>query len=98
MFNLCCSALWIGASLVVQMIKNLPAMLETHGQSLGREDPLEKGMATHFSILPCRIPWIEEPGRLYSPWHPKESDMNEAIWHTHKIVFISSNFLKKKRI
>ena len=62
--------LWV--SLVVQMVKNLPAMPETHGQSLGREDALEKGMATHFSILAWRIPWIENPGRLYSPWHPKE--------------------------
>ena len=57
---------------MVQMVKNLPAMPETYGQSLGREDPLEKGMATHFSIFAWRIPWIEDPGRLYSPWGPKE--------------------------
>ena len=43
------------------VIKSLPAMLETVVQSLGREDPLEKGMATHFSILVWRIPWTEEP-------------------------------------
>ena len=44
-------------SLVVQTVKNLPAMLETWDQSLGWEDPLEKGMATHSSILAWRIPW-----------------------------------------
>ena len=52
------------ASLVAQLVKNLPAMLETWFQSLGKEDPLVKGMATHFSILVWRIPWTEEPGRL----------------------------------
>jgi len=51
---------------VAQMIKNLPAMLETQVRSLGWEDPLEKGMATHSSILAWRIPWTEEPGRLQS--------------------------------
>ena len=45
------------ASLVAQMVKNLPAMLETWVQSLGWKDPLEKGKATHFSILAWRIPW-----------------------------------------
>ena len=54
------------ASLVVQMAKHLPAMLETCAQSLGQEDPLEKEMATHSSILAWRIPWTEEPGRLQS--------------------------------
>ena len=51
-------------SLVAQMVKNLPAMLETRVQSLGQEDPLEKELATHSSILAWRIPWTEEPGRL----------------------------------
>ena len=46
----------VGASLVAQMVKNLPAMQETGVQSLDREDPLEKGMATHSSILAWRIP------------------------------------------
>ena len=46
------------------MIKNLPAMWETQVQSLGWEDPLEKGMNTHFSILAWRIPWTDEPVRL----------------------------------
>ena len=45
------------------MVKDLPAMLETWVQSLGQEDPLEKGMATHSSTLAWRIPWTEEPGR-----------------------------------
>jgi len=48
------------------MVKNLPAMQETWVQSLGQEDPLEKGMATHCSTLAWRIPWTEEPGRLHS--------------------------------
>ena len=54
------------ASLEAQMVKNLPAMWETWVQSLGWEDSLEKGMATHSSILAGRIPWTEEPGRLQS--------------------------------
>ena len=54
------------ASLVTQMVKSLPAVQETSVQSLGWEDPLEKGMATHFSILAWRILWTEEPGRLQS--------------------------------
>ena len=48
------------------MVKNLPAMQETLVQNLGWEDPLEKEMATHSSILPWRIPWTEEPGGLQS--------------------------------
>ena len=51
---------------MVQLVKNPPAMQETQVQSLGWEDPLEKGMATHSSILAWRIPWTEEPGRLQS--------------------------------
>ena len=48
------------------MVKNLPALQESRVQSLGQEDPLEKGMATHSSILAWRIPWTEEPCRLQS--------------------------------
>jgi len=55
-----------GASLVAQMVKNLPAMRETWVRSLGREDPLGKEMATHSSILAWRVPWTEEPGGLWS--------------------------------
>ena len=48
------------------MIKNLPVMQETWVRSMGQEDPLEMGMATHSSILAWRIPWMEEPGGLQS--------------------------------
>ena len=54
------------ATLVAQIVKNPPAMQETWVQSLGWEDPLEKGMATYSSILAWRIPWTEEPGGLQS--------------------------------
>ena len=54
------------ASLVAQMVKRLPIMRESHNRSLGWEDPLEKEMATHSSLLAWRIPWIELPGRLQS--------------------------------
>ena len=54
------------ASLVAQMVKNLPEMQETRVQSQGQEDPLEKEMATHSSTLAWRIPWTEEPGGLQS--------------------------------
>ena len=54
------------ASLIVQLVKNPPAMQETQVQFLGWGDPLEKEMATHSSILAWRIPWTEEPGRLQS--------------------------------
>ena len=65
-----------GASLVAQLIKNLPTMREIWVQSLGWEDPLEKGMATRYRILAWRIPWPEEPGWLQSVGC-KESDMTE---------------------
>ena len=54
------------ASLIAQMVKNPPAMLEPRVQSLGQEDPLEKGMGTHSSILAWEIPWTEEPAGLQS--------------------------------
>ena len=54
------------ASLVVQMVKNLPAVQETQVQSLRQEDPLEKGMATYSNSLAWRIPWTEKPGGLQS--------------------------------
>ena len=50
--------------LVVQLVKTLPAVQEAQVRSLGWEDPLEQGMATHSSISAWRIPWTEEPGRL----------------------------------
>ena len=60
------------ASLVAQMVKNPAAMWETWVWSLGGEDPLEGAMVTHSSILAWRIPWTEEPDRMYSPWGHKE--------------------------
>ena len=62
--------------MVAQTIKNVPAMQETMVQSLGREDPLENGMAAHSSILAWEIPWTEEPGGLQS-MGGKESDTTE---------------------
>ena len=66
----------MGAILVAQMVKNLPAMQETQFPLLGQEDPLEKGMATHSSVLVWRIPWAEEPGALQS-MELQESDPTE---------------------
>ena len=63
---------------MAQMVKNLPAMQETWVQSLSQEDPLEKEMATHYSILAWRIQWTEEPDG-YSPLGHKESDMTEWL-------------------
>ena len=58
---------WVyGASLVTQMVKRLSAMQDPRVQSLGSEDPLEKEMAAHSSILAWKIPWTEAPGRLPS--------------------------------
>ena len=56
----------LSSSSIAQWVKNPPAMQETQVQFLGQKDPLEKEMATHSSILAQRIPWTEEPGRLYS--------------------------------
>ena len=67
----------VGASLVAQLVKNLPAMRDTWVRSLGWEYPLEKGKATHSSILAWRIPW------LYSPWSHKESDTTEKLSLSH---------------
>ena len=62
-----------GISLVAQMVKHLPTMRETWVQSLSQEDPLEKEMATHSSILAWEIPWTEEPDGVHGI--TKESDM-----------------------
>ena len=75
-------------SLVAQTVNNLPAMQETRVRSLGREDPLEKEMATHSSILAWRIPWTEELGELYSPWGLKELDKTERL--TRSFTFLQS--------
>ena len=68
---------------MAQRLKCLPAMQETWVRSLGWEDPLEKEMATHSSILARRIPWAEEPVG-YSPQGHKESDTTERLhFHFH---------------
>ena len=64
---------------MIQLVKNPPATLEIWVRSLGWEDPLEKGTATHSSILAWRIPWTEEPGGLYNPWGYKELDTTELL-------------------
>ena len=71
------------ASLVAQTVKNLPAIWETWTQSLGQEDPLEKGMATHSSILAWRIPWTEEPGGIQS----MGSQSFQHDWATNTFTF-----------
>ena len=72
------SSLCVTASLMAQMVKNLPAMQEIQVQSLGLEDPLKKGMATHSSILASRIPWTEkEAWQAIVPWVRQESDTTE---------------------
>ena len=70
------------SSLVGQMVKNLPTSAGNQVQSLGQENPLEKGMATHSSIPAWRIPWTEETGGLWSMGH-KESDMTERLTFSH---------------
>ena len=62
---------------MAQTVKRLPTTQETGVRSLGREDPLEKEMATHSSIRAWKIPWTEEAGGLHSPWARKESDTTE---------------------
>ena len=63
------------------MVKNLPAVQETWAQSLGQENPLEKGMATHFSILAWEIQWTEQPGRVQS-MGPQRAGHDQVIEHT----------------
>ena len=67
------------ASLVAQLVKNVPAMWENWVQSLGWEDPLEEGMATHSSILAWRIPWTEEPGGLLSMALQSQTQLSEFL-------------------
>ena len=64
---------------MAQTVNNLPAMRERQVQALGGEEPLEKEMATHSSISAWKIPWTEEPGKLYSPWGHKELDITEQL-------------------
>ena len=69
------------ASLIAQLVKNLPAMQETQVRCLGRKDPLEKEMATHSSILAWRIPWTEEPRGLQSMGSQRVRHNGEANTH-----------------
>ena len=75
--------MWL-STLVAQLVKNPPALRETRVRSLGCEDPLEKGKATHSSILAWRIPW--------NPWGRKESDTTErlSLHFTSTYLFIAS--------
>ena len=107
--NFCTASFLFWASLIAQMVKNLPAMQGTWVRSLGWEDPLEKTMATHSSILAWRIPWTEEPGGLPLSWGCSswgcrvECDWATNIFtcsrlfglalHTFKKIFFSLLFL-----
>ena len=85
---------YIWASLVAQIVKNLPAMQETQVPSLGQEDPLEERMATHSSFLAWRIPWTEEPSGLQSMWSQRVRHdwATKVRTHTHSIQeWIASN-------
>ena len=79
------------ASLEAQSVKNPPAKQETQVQSLGWEDPLEEGMATHSSIITRRIPQTEEPGAC-SPQDHKESDTSEVT----KLAWKRQNYRDRK--
>ena len=77
-------ALLVGAGvahIALGSIKNLPEVQETWVQSLGWEDPLEKEMATHSSILAWRIPWMEEPGRLQSAGSQSRTRLSDFTFH-----------------
>ena len=77
-----------GASLVAQMVKNPPAMQKSQVWSLRQEDPLEKGIVIHSSILSWRIPWTEKPGMLQS----MESQMAGHSWATNTFTFFIKIF------
>ena len=82
--NICTGPPFIGASLLAQRVKRLPTMRETWVGCLGREDPLEKEMATHSSILAWKIPWMEDPGRLQSMGSQRvRRDWATSHTHTH---------------
>ena len=72
------------------VIKNLSAVQETGARSLGWEDPLERGMETHSSILAWRISWTEEPGRLQFMWS-KEWDTTEPLIHTQHQALVAQS-------
>ena len=88
-----------GVSLVAQTVKNLPVIRETWVWSLGREDPLKKGMATHSSIFAWRIPWVEEPGSLQSMGH-KESDTTEwlTLAQFSNLINVKTSFRREEML
>ena len=93
-----------GASLVAQMVKGLPAMQETQVRSLGQENPLEKEMATHSSILAWRISWTEEPGKLQCMGSQSQIELKRLSTQasgiqilTQKMPFSSYQFLSITR-
>ena len=73
------------------MVKRLPTMWETQVQSLGQEDPLEKEMATHSSILAWKFPWTEEPGRLQSMWFQSQTRLRDFTLFLSSDLKISTN-------
>ena len=75
---------------MAQLVKNLPAIRETWVPSLGRNDPLEEEMATHYSILAWRIPWTEEPGGLVHGVAKSWTWLSEL---THTFVFFKNTFV-----
>ena len=85
------------ASLVAQLVNNLPSMQETWVWSLGGEDALEKETATHSSILAWKTPWMEKPGGLQS-WSHKESDMTEWLHFTSRGIKQQSMIKRLKTI
>ena len=85
---------YYGASLVAQTVKNLPAMQETQVRSLGPEDPLEKGMATHSSILAWRIPWTEKCGGRQSIGISKtQTQLSDERYTFHQTRLLSSFYV-----
>ena len=83
-------------SLMAHEVKNPPEMQETKVPSLGQEDSQEDGMATHSSIFTWRIPWAEEPGRLYSPCGHKEWDKTEWLSTAHRFEVYQEGSLNQK--
>ena len=92
------------ASLVAQMVKRLPTMRKTRVWSLGREDPLEKEMATHSSILAWKISWTEDPGRLQSMASQSRTGLSDftslhscSLIHQTNLISLTSLFLQREK-
>ena len=83
------------ASLVAQSVKNLPAVQETQVRSLGQEDPLEKEMANHSSILAWKISWTEESGRLQSMRSQNQTRLSDFIFF---ISFLSMCYIVSQSV